>query len=212
MLDLAPGPDALFRKFSQTRRNDIRRAIRNGISVDFASSREHVTAYYAVYVDWARRRRLQITGEEEFHEEFFTTRRNRRLLLARYNGEVIAGMVLRFLPGGVVEYAARSFLQSALHLKPNDLLHWRAIEWACAEGLTKYNLGGTGLFLRKFGGEVVPTTRHRLDMSLFRRHTVGDWMGGTVDEVRTFIPQRMVGLARALRSHVRKLRFYRERR
>jgi len=58
------------------------------------------------------------------------------LLLARYNDEVIAGVVLRFFPGGVVEHAANSSLQSALHLKPNDLLHWRAIEWACADGLT----------------------------------------------------------------------------
>jgi hypothetical protein len=206
MLDLVPDSDAVFRKFSQTRRNDIRRAIRSGVSVDIARSREHVAAYYAVFVDWANRRRLQITGEEEFHEEFFTTTKNRRLFLARYNGKVIAGLVLRFIPGGVVEYSARSFLQSALHLKPNDLLHWRAIEWACGEGMTKYNLGGTGLFLRKFGGEVVPTTRHRLDMSLLRRYTVGDWMGGTVDEVRTLLPERMVGLARSLRSRVRKLR------
>lgn len=206
MLDLAPGPDALFRKFSQTRRNDIRRAIRSGVSVDLAESPDDVMTYYAVYVDWARRRRLQITREEEFREEFLTTRSNRQLLLARYNGEVIAGLVLRFFPGGVMEYAARSVLQSALYLKPNDLLHWRAIEWACAEGLTKYNLGGTGLFLRKFGGEVVPTIRHRLDLSLFRRHAVSDWMGGRVDDARTFIPERVEGFARALRSHVRRYR------
>ena len=206
MLDLAPGSDALFRKFSQTRRNDIRRAIRSGVSVDLAESPAHVMAYYAVYVDWARRRRLQIIREEEFREEFLTTRSNRQLLLARYNGKVIAGLVLRFFPGGVVEYAAHSFLQSALYLKPNDLLHWRAIEWACAEGLTKYNLGGTGLFLRKFGGEVVPTIRHRLDLSLFRRHAVSDWMGGRVDDARRFIPERVEGLARALRSHARRYR------
>jgi lipid II:glycine glycyltransferase (peptidoglycan interpeptide bridge formation enzyme) len=216
MLDLGPSPDALFRKFSQTRRNDIRRAIRCGVSVDLAKSRDDVTAYYTVYVDWARRRRLQITGEEKFLEEFFTTRRNRQLLLARYNGEVIAGVVLRFFPGGVAEYAARSFLQSALHLKPNDLLHWRAIEWAYAEGLTQYNLGGPGLFLRKFGGEVVPTTRHRLDLSLFRRHTIydwmADWMADRVEEVRPFIPQRVAGFGRSLRRHVEKLRSYSGRR
>jgi len=96
---------------------------------------------------------------------------------------------------------------STLHLRPNDLLHWRAIEWACAEGLTKYGLGATSLFLRKFGGEVVPTTRHRLDRSLFRRHTVGDWVADRVEEARPFIPQQVVGLARSLRSHIKKLRY-----
>jgi len=87
------------------------------------------------------------------------------------------------------------FPLSTLHLRPNDLLHWRAIEWACAEGLTKYGLGATSLFLRKFGGEVVPTTRHRLDRTLFRRHTVGDWVADRVEEARPFIPQQVVGLA-----------------
>jgi Acetyltransferase (GNAT) domain len=166
MLDLSRGPDARFRKFSQTRRNNITRAIKCGVTVDLAKSRNDVSAYYAVYVDWARRVGSQISPEEHLQEEFFATRRNRQLFLARYKSEVIAGVMLRFFPGGAVEHAANSSLQSALHLRPNDLLHWRPIEWAYAEGLTKYGLGGTSLFLRKVGGEVVPTTRHRLDRSL----------------------------------------------
>jgi len=52
-------------------------------SVDLAKSRDDVSAYYAVYVDWARRRFLRITGEEEF-QEVFAAWRNRRLLLAGY--------------------------------------------------------------------------------------------------------------------------------
>lgn len=207
MLDLSAGPDALFRKFSQTRRNDIRRAIRCGVSVDLAKSPDDVSAYYAVYVAWARYRSFPITGEEQFQELFASTK-NRRLLLARHKGEVIAGVVLRFFPGGVVEHAANSSLQSALHLKPNDLLRWRAIEWACAEGLIRCSLGGSNLFLRRFGGKVVPTTRFRLDLSLFRRYTIGDWMADRVEEVRPFIPQRVVGFGRSLRSHAKRLRAY----
>jgi hypothetical protein len=52
-------------------------------SADLGNSRDDVSAYYAVYVDWARRRFLPITGEEEF-QKAFAARRNRRLLLARY--------------------------------------------------------------------------------------------------------------------------------
>ena len=211
MLDLAPGPDALFRKFSQTRRNDIRRAIRSGVSVDLAETPDDVSAYHAVYVDWARRRLLPITGEEEL-QELFEARRSRQLLLARCNGKVIAGVVLRFFPGGVVEHAASSSLQSALHLKPNDLLHWRAIEWAYAAGLTKYNLGGDSRFLRRFGGEIVPTTRLRLDLSLFRRHTIrgwlADWMADRVEEVRPFVPRRAAGFGRSMRTHAKMLCYF----
>jgi hypothetical protein len=205
ILDLSLGSNALLREFSQTRRNDIRRAIKCGVSVDFAKSRDDVSAYYTVCVDWTRRRSLPITGEEQF-QGIFASRRNRRLLLARYNGGVIAGVVLRFFPGGVVEVAANCSLKGALHLRPNDLLYWRAIEWSCAEGLTRCSLGGANLFLRQFGGKVVQTTRHRLDLSLFRRFAIGDWMADRVEGVRQSIPPGVAGFGRSLRSHVRKLR------
>jgi Acetyltransferase (GNAT) domain len=106
----------------------------------------------------------------------------------------------------VVEHAGGSSLASTLHLRPNDLLHWRAIEWACAEGLSKCSLGGHSLFLRKFRGEVVPTIRYRLDLSLFRRHIIRDWTAERVEEIRPFVPPRVVGLGRFLRSHINNLR------
>jgi hypothetical protein len=208
MLDLLQGPDALFRKFTKVRRKRIRRAIKYGVSVEPAKSRDDISAYYSVYVDWAPRRRgLPLIDKEQFHEEFLTTKNNRRLLLARYKSEVIAGIVLRFFPGGVMEYAGDSSLQSTLHVRPNDLLHWRAIEWACAEGLTKYGLGSTDLFQEQFGGEIVTTIRHRLDRSLFRRHTIGDWMADRIEVVRPFIPQRVAGFGRSVRSQIRKFRY-----
>jgi hypothetical protein len=160
-----------------------------------------------VYADWARRKGLPVTGAQQFQDMFALTR-NRRLFLARYEGQVIAGVVVRFFPGGVMEYAANSSLENALRLRPNDLLHWRAIEWACAEGMTKYNLGGAHLFLRKFGGEIVSTTRHRLDLSVFRRYAIGDWIAERVEEVRPFLPSRVVDLGRSLRNRVEKVRAY----
>lgn len=101
---------------------------------------------------------------------------------------------------------------SALHLRPNDLLHRRAIEWARAGGLTKYGLGGTSLFLGKFGGEVMPKTRHRPDRSPLRQSAIGDWMADKVEEIRPFVPPRMVGFGRSLRDHVKKLHYYASRR
>ena len=50
------------------------------------------------------------------------------------------------------------------------------------------------------------TTRHRLDLSLFRRFAIGDWLTDRVDGVRQFIPPGVAGFGRSLRSHVRKLR------
>jgi hypothetical protein len=199
LMDLAQDSDTIFRKFSTKRRTDIRRVIKSGVSVAPAGTGDDVSEFYAIHREWARRKGQQAIGEEEFRETFALTG-NRRLLLARYKGQVIAGVVHRFFPGGVMEYAANNSLESALQLRPNDLLQWRAIEWGCAEGLTKYSLGGAHPFLRKFGGEVVTTTRCRLDLSTFRGYTVRDWLADTAKKARPFIPDRLATLARSLRG------------
>jgi hypothetical protein len=201
MLDLSCGPDALFRRFSENKRTNIRKAIKYGVLVEPASTRDEIAAYYAICVDWSRRKGLAIMSEEEFQQTFALTA-NRLLLLARYQGKVIAGIVIRYLPHGIMEYAANSSLESALRLRPNDLLHWRAIEWGWREGMTRYSLGGTHLFLRKFGGEIVPTTRHRLDLSLFRQFAINDWIEDQIERARPFMPDRLTTLGRSLRGLV----------
>jgi hypothetical protein len=201
MLDLLRGPDALFRRFSANKRINIKKAIKYGVSVGPAKNGDEISAYYRICVEWCSRKNLPIQSEEEFQENFTLTG-NRLLLLARYEGKIIAGVVIRFFPGGVMEYAANSSLQSALRLRPNDLLHWRAIEWGHREGLTKYSLGGAHLFLRKFGGEIVPTTRCRLDMSIFRGYTLRDWLGERIEHVRMSLPEGVLAAGRSWRRQM----------
>jgi Acetyltransferase (GNAT) domain len=205
MLDLSRGPEALFRKFSANKRTNIKKAIKYGVSIELAKSRDEISAYYAICADWSCRKALPVPREDDFHQAFALTN-NRLLLLARYEARIIAGVVIRFFPGGVMEYAANSSLEGALHLRPNDLLHWRAIEWGCREGMTKYSLGGAHLFLRKFGGEIVPITRHRLDLSVFRRFVIGDWIADRAERARPFIPDRLATFARSVLSLVEKPR------
>jgi hypothetical protein len=199
MLDLAHGPDALFRKFSENKRTNIKKSIKHGVIVEPANGQDEISAYYAICVEWSRRKALPLAREEEFQRAFALTN-NRLLLLARHQAKIIAGVVIRFFPQGVMEYAANSSLESALHLRPNDLLHWRAIEWGCGAGLTKYSLGGSHLFLRKFGGEIVPITRHRLDLSFFRRFAIADWLVERAKQARPLIPDNLATLGRSVRS------------
>jgi hypothetical protein len=171
VLDLSLGPDALFRKFSANRRTNIKKAINAGVTVDIAGSRADIAAFYEIYCGWSMRKGLLIRPWEEIDKAVSLTA-NRRLLLARHHGKILAGLIIRFAPSGVMEYAANSSLQESLRLRPNDLLHWRAIQWGCAQGLRSYSLGGSHLFLRKFGGSLVPSYRYRLDRSFLRIHTV----------------------------------------
>lgn len=173
VLDLSLGSARLFKELDKKRRNCIRSAMRNGLEIFEASTQQDLADYYSIYSRWFVTPRKKIGGEKlsfEFFQQRFHLRENVRMFLARSSGQIIAGITLRFFPGGTVEYSSNSSLDAFLHLKPNDLLLWNAIEWACAEGFRRFSLGGTHRFLREFGGTMAPIYRYRLDRTFLRQY------------------------------------------
>jgi hypothetical protein len=186
-LDLSLGPVVLFRQFHENRRRNIRAAIRAGVEVIKASSPLDIESYYQVYCEWRRTPRKQIEGAQisfELFDQAFRLSGNRCAFLAKYSGKVIAGVTLRMFPGGLLEFAAGSAIEAYVHLKPNDLLHWRAIEWACKDGFCHYSLGAAHPFLRRFGGIVAPIYRHRIDRTLLRRWDIQE---AVVNRAHSFV-------------------------
>jgi hypothetical protein len=177
ILDLSNGAEAVRRQMAGNRKTNINFAIKHGVDVHQAEKEEDFTDFYIIYEQWCKKKNLPVTPYQPWREAF-ELRGNRILFLASASGKIIAGTIVRFTPGGFAEYAANSSLDEYLHLKPNDLLMWRTIEWAHSQGFQKMDLGGAHLFLRKTGGTVVPTYRHRLDRSFLRRHDLRDFMHG----------------------------------
>jgi len=172
VLDLTLGPEALFKQFTKDRRRNIRYAEKHGVEVFEATTAQDIADAYAVYSAWRGTERKQVQGSWSFEsfEKTVGIKTNRRLFLARFEGKVIAINIFRFFPGGLFESAANSSLDEFMHLKPNDLLQWRGIEWACSQGLRRHSLGGSHGFLLRFGGTVVPILRYRLDRTWLHRH------------------------------------------
>jgi len=169
MLDLTKGADALFKGFSENRRTNIRKAIKMGLEVSQLTTDEELNAFYEIYVEWCKHKQIAPSAFKPLKQAFALTN-NRRLFIAKYENKVIAGVTLRFIPGGIIEYAANCSIREDQKLKPNDILHWRVIEWACKEGFTFYSLGGAHLFLKKFGGALWTTYRYRFDRTWFRKY------------------------------------------
>lgn len=172
VLDLTKGADALFQEFSKDRRRNIRFAEKNGVEVRLARGKEDIAAAFEVYRAWRHTERKVVAGTRMAFETFEKAAllENRRMFLACVNGQPVAINVFRFFPGGLFESASNNSLDEFLHLKPNELLQWRGIQWACSNGLRRHSLGGAHQFLRRFGGAVVPVLRYRLDRTWLRRH------------------------------------------
>jgi len=173
VLDLTRGPEALFKEFHASRRKNIRHAIKNGVEVFHATTLNEVETLYQIHLRWQRTTRKKIWTPEiprGVFEKRFHNRDNIRFILARYSGQIIAGITLRFCPGGLVEFSEHSSLDEFLYLKTNDLLQWKAIEWACREGFRHCSLGGAHTFHRRFGGTLVPILRYRMDRTWLHQY------------------------------------------
>lgn len=200
MLDLTKGPDELFKQFAQTRRTDIRNAIKRGMEVVIAETHEEFKAYYEIYADWCRRKK--ITPHSFAVIEEASNLPNRRVFLVRYEGNFIAATIIRLYPGTMIEYAANSSLDGFLKFRPNDLLQWRIVEWACAEGYKRYSLGAAHLFARRMGGTIVPVYRYRADRTLLHRYELKEALAQSSRSMFNALPASLkTQVRRTLKRH-----------
>ncbi len=171
VLDLRSGPKALFQKFHENRKRNIRTAVRHGIEVAEVTSDQDLEDFWLVHCGWRESERKKIRAHSSMVKagRIHALRSNHRRFIARYQGKPIAATHVRFCPGGLIEYAGNCSVDEFIGLRPNDLLIWKTIEWACEQGFTRYSLGAAHPFLRKAGGVVEPIDRYRLDRTFLHR-------------------------------------------
>lgn len=195
-LDLSAGPEKTFSRLKG--RSQIRHAISAGVQVRQATP-EDLPEYYAILKDWSAQKGLPCPSFEVQQESFRLTN-NRRLFLAVHEGKIIAGTPVRFYPGATAEYAWNASLPEFQHLRPNDLIHWRIIEWACQQGIHTYLLGATHTFLLKYSDRVIPTYRYVADRTFFRTHTLKENLAHTAVRAYRSLPPGLKNTLKRLRG------------
>lgn len=170
MLDLAKGADELFRGFNERRRTQLRKSEKKGdLTIKDLETDDEIAELYEIHKIWNEGKGHRPDPFEKYAAAMRQTG-NRKVLIALYDGKIIAGSYYRFCPDGIVEYAANNSLAEYRKLHPNDMLGWRGIQWACAAGFLRLSLGASHPFLRRFGGEIVSAYRFRIDRTFLKRH------------------------------------------
>ncbi len=170
MLDLTKGPETLFRDFSERRRTQLRKAQKAGkIVVKRVETEAELGELYKIHTVWNETKGITPDTYENFRKVLGS--KYRMILIAFFEGKIIAGTYMRYCENGIVEYAANNSLVEFWNLQANKLLGWRAIEWACENGFGKFSLGASHPFLNRFGREIVAAFRYRSDRSFLRHHS-----------------------------------------
>lgn len=188
LLDLSEGSEEIFKNFSQSRRSDIRKAIRQGkVKISELETLEELEELHKIHVDWCKVKKVEPDTWEQFVLAW-EQKDYKIILIAKAEGKVVAGSYFRFYKNALVEYAANNSMPEYRNLRPNDLLVWRAIEWSCENGFSHFSMGGSHLFLRRFGGNVVASHRYQFDRTLFKKHAAKEAISGLAIKTYQSLP------------------------
>jgi hypothetical protein len=153
-VDLTPGEKRLFEKMDGAARQAVRKAERDGVTVEVLQSEQAVRDFYGLQCLTRKRHGLPPQPLQFFLNigRRILSEGQGMVVLARWQGSTIAGAVFFFLGGrAIYKYGASDYRRQ--QLRPNNLIMWEAMKWLARQGATGLNLGKTSLLnagLRKF--------------------------------------------------------------
>ena len=174
-LHLPTSSEGPFRINNSESRASVKRAInkaeRLGVYARPAETEAELSTWYRLYLETMRRNVVPPRPYRFFAAlwELLRPRGMMRLLLAEQERKgqrrIIAGSIFLMF-GRTVSYAFNGSRLQDLSLRPNDLIHWQAINEACRSGFRLFDFGEVpegaddlARFKRKWGAE--PVRLHR---------------------------------------------------
>lgn len=161
----SPDPDALWSGLRKSVRQEIKKSQKLGVQIRKVQKREDVAYYYQLHLQTRSKKHGMPTQPQRFFFELwdaFAASGRMQILLAEYQEIPIAGLVL-LISDTTVRCAFSASNAQFLHLAPNHLLWWKAMEWSNINGYQTFDLGRTartneGLmgFKRRLGAIMEP--------------------------------------------------------
>lgn len=145
-VDITPELNTIFKNCKSSARKAVRRAETDGITVYRINHLDEFTAYYEFVQESLKARGIKLA---EFKEgvnslwHYLRTQGIYETFIASHNNEIIAGLsVCGYGPSFTEMAAFQSESSRRAKLYGPDLIRWKIIEWAKAQGLTSYDLAG----------------------------------------------------------------------
>lgn len=172
VIDLKKGEEECWKKLHSKRRNEVRKAVKEGITfseIDYKN--ESVDAYNVLKKIYGRAK-LPLPGYEYFSTalEIMGNDGIFRIFGGYYEGKLVGVMYVLCFKGIVYDWYAGSY-DEYLKKCPNDLITWEVIKWSILNNYSVFDFGGAGSpgkeygvrdFKKKFGGDELNTGRYEI--------------------------------------------------
>ncbi len=165
IVDISKSEDVLWKEVHSKRRNEIRRAQREGTSVQELVELSDIERAYEILTEVYRHAKLPMADKTMFMTAFEVLRpAGMCRYFGSYNsGNLVGVMCLLAYKGCLYDWYAGS-LRHYLNKYPNDLLPWEVFRWGREHGYACFDFGGAGVpdkdygvrdYKKKFGGMLV---------------------------------------------------------
>jgi len=169
LIDLTKSEEQLWKEVHSKRRNEVRRATKEGASFSVEHSEASLKKCYGILQEVYDRAKLPIPNYKFFHNLFCIDSDAKLILFcAYYKDEIIGCMLALCFKNTIYDFYAGS-KKKFYNKYPNDLIPWEVFKWGKENNYKTFDFGGAGKpdvpygvrdYKKKFGGEFVNFGRY----------------------------------------------------
>jgi hypothetical protein len=141
-VDLSKGAEDLWRNIYGNKRRNIKKALDGGVEFIETSNFEDIKKFYDLLLEVAKRDNF-VPGPLLWFQTFWKSQSRKdstKLFFARWKGNNVSS-VFAAIHAKTIYALGFGYLNMALDVRPNDLLHWKIMEWGCKQGFLRYHMG-----------------------------------------------------------------------
>jgi len=141
IINFGNGLEDLWKNIDHNKRRNIKKAMKEEVEIYQSHDYEDLKKFYAM-LEAAQTR----GGFSGYPLSWFKAcwdiypRELSRVFLARWRDKVVSG-VFTIIHGDTIYGKGAGSFEEGWKARPNDIMHWKVMEWACENGYKKYHLG-----------------------------------------------------------------------
>ena len=169
LIDLTKSEEQLWKEVHSKRRNEVRRATKEGAYFSIEHTEDSLKKCYGILQEVYSKAKLPIPDYNFFYN-LYRMGSNSKLLIfcAYYENEIIGCMLALSFKNTIYDFYAGS-MRKFYNKYPNDLIPWEVFKWGRENNYKVFDFGGAGKpgvpygvreYKKKFGGEFVNYGRY----------------------------------------------------
>jgi hypothetical protein len=140
-VNLEKGVQNLWESLDHNKRRNIKKAVKEGVEIVQSRRHEDLGTFYSMLQASAKRKDFSIQPLSMFEAVWKIYKPElSKVFLAYWKGKSVSAVYIA-IHGKTVYALSAGSSSEGWEVRPNDIMHWKVMEWACENGYSKYDMG-----------------------------------------------------------------------